>query len=125
MTGDAVKEVGRILVVDDEESLRGIISSMLILAGYQCRAFAGGLDALALLESGAKFDLVLTDLLNAPVDGLSLLERMKEKFPNISVVMVTTIRVKHLFLNAFAAVLASTYQSPLNASNCWPSSIMY
>lgn len=88
----------RILVVDHEDAIRGIISSMLVAAGYQCSAVAGGLEALALLESGEKFQLLTTDLLNAPVDGLSLLERMKEKFPNIPVVMVTAIRDEAVIL---------------------------
>jgi len=81
----------RILVVDDEEAVRGTICAMLTSAGYQCRAVAGGLEALALLESGEKFQLLLSDLLNSPLDGLTLLERTKKQFPDIPVVIVTAI----------------------------------
>jgi CheY-like chemotaxis protein len=81
----------RILVVDDEEAIRDIISAMLTSAGYECRTVAGGLDALALLESGEKFELLLTDLMNSPMDGLSLLERTKEKFPEIQVVVASAV----------------------------------
>src|SRR5947209_7220242 len=91
-TRRADQKAERIIVVDDEEGIRETICSMLASAGYQCRAVAGGLEALALLESGEKFELLLTDLLNSPMDGLSLLERMKERFPDIAVVMVTSIR---------------------------------
>ncbi len=82
----------RILVVDDEEAIRGIISSILTLAGYQCRTVTGGPEALALLESGAKFDLMLTDLMNPLMDGLSLLVRAKERFPDMSVVVASAVR---------------------------------
>jgi len=81
----------RILVVDNEEEVRSIISSMLVSAGYQCRAVAGGLEALALLQSGEKFELLLTDLLNTPMDGLSLLKSVRERFPDIGVVMATSV----------------------------------
>jgi len=78
-------------VVDNEEEVRSIISSMLVSAGYQCRAVAGGLEALALLQSGEKFELLLTDLLNTPMDGLSLLKSVRERFPDIGVVMATSV----------------------------------
>jgi CheY-like chemotaxis protein len=81
----------RIIVVNDEEEIREIICSMLASAGYQCRGVAGGLEALALLESGEESDLLLCDLLNPFLDGFSLLERATESFPNIPVVMATAI----------------------------------
>ena len=67
----------RILVVDDEESIREIVSSMLSAAGYQTCPAASGAAALRLLDSGEQFDLLLTDLMMAQMDGLALLERVK------------------------------------------------
>jgi len=81
----------RILVVDDEETIREIVSSMLTAAQFQARQAASGLEALSLLESGEEFDLVLSDLLMAEMDGLALLERSKERFPDVPVVMVTAV----------------------------------
>jgi CheY-like chemotaxis protein len=46
--------VARILVVDDEEPLRGIVVSMLVTAGFECREAANGLDALRLLRNAAQ-----------------------------------------------------------------------
>ncbi len=81
----------RILIVNDEKVVQEIISSILTLAGYECRAVAGGLEALALLDSGEQFDLVLTDMLNYPLDGLSLLQCVKERFPDLPVVVASAI----------------------------------
>jgi CheY-like chemotaxis protein len=64
----------RILLVDDEEPIREIMSEILAFAGYRCRAVAGGRQALKLLDSGKRFDLVTTDLLNFPMDGITFLE---------------------------------------------------
>jgi putative nucleotidyltransferase with HDIG domain len=81
----------RILVVDDEETIREIVCSMLAGAQFQTRQAASGVEAMALLESGEEFDLVLSDMLMAEMDGTALLERAKEKFPDVPVVMVTTV----------------------------------
>lgn len=83
--------VERILVVDDEESIREIVTSMLSNSGFQCRQAASGLEALAILESGEQFELMLSDLMMAELDGIGLLERTKEKFPDMPVVMVTAV----------------------------------
>ncbi len=81
----------RILVVDDEESIREIVCSMLTTASYKCRQAASGTEALALLESGEEFELMLSDLMMANLDGIGLLERTKERFPDMPVVMVTAV----------------------------------
>src|SRR5678815_4071118 len=98
--------VDRILVVDDEETIREIVSSMLTTAGYQCRQAASGLEALALLESGEEFELMLSDLMMANLDGIGLLERTKERFPEMPVVMVTAV---HDISVALAAIRNGAY----------------
>ena len=82
---------GRILAVNDEEGIREIISAMLSTAGYECRTASDGLEALAVLDSGEEFDLLLTNLMMPNLDGIGLLERTKEKFPDIPVVLETAV----------------------------------
>ena len=81
----------RILVVDDEEPIREIISSMLSAAGYKTRLASSGMEALAILKSSGEFDLMLSDLMMAELDGIALLERSKEKYPDMHVIMVTAV----------------------------------
>src|SRR5713101_5594960 len=96
----------RILVVDDEESIREIVSSMLATAGYKCHQAASGNEALALLESGEKVELMRSDLMMANLDGIGLLERTKERFPDMPVVMVTAV---HDISVALAAIRNGAY----------------
>jgi len=96
----------RVLVVDDEETIREIVSSMLTAANYQCRQAASGLEALALLDSGEEFELMLSDLMMANLDGIGLLERTKERFPDMPVVMVTAV---HDISVALAALRNGAY----------------
>src|SRR6202020_2131360 len=81
----------RILVVDDEEAIREIVCASLVGAGYICNQAGSGLEALALLNSGEKLELMLSDLMMADLDGIGLLERTKEKYPDMPVVMVTAV----------------------------------
>ncbi len=98
--------VDRILIVDDEEAIREIVSSMLTAAHYKCSQAGSGLQALALLESGEEFELVLSDLMMAELDGIGLLERTKERFPDLPVVMVTAV---HDISVALAAIRNGAY----------------
>src|SRR5579864_1414866 len=81
----------RILVVGDEEPIREIVASMLGTAGYACKQAGSGMEALAVLTSGEDFELMLSDLMMADLDGIGLLERTKEKYPDMPVVMVTAV----------------------------------
>jgi putative nucleotidyltransferase with HDIG domain len=96
----------RILVVDDEEPIREIVASMLFTAGYQCKHAASGMEALAVLTSGDEFELMLSDLMMADLDGIGLLERTKEKYPDMPVVMVTAV---HDISVALAAIRNGAY----------------
>ena len=96
----------RILVVDDEETIREIVCSMLTSCNYQCKQAGSGLEALALLESGEEFELMLSDLMMAGLDGNGLLEKTKEKFPDMPVVMVTAV---HDISVALAAIRNGAY----------------
>lgn len=78
-----------ILIVDDDELVRETIHFLLSQSGYRCHTFRGGEDALELLNSGERIDLVTTDITNAPMDGVTLLERLANNFPNIPVVVIT------------------------------------
>ncbi|HXX29005.1 MAG TPA: HD domain-containing phosphohydrolase [Terriglobales bacterium] len=81
----------RILVVDDEDAIREIVCSMLSIANYRCAQASSGRKALAMLDSGEKFELMLSDLMMAEMSGTDLLEKTKEKYPDIPVVMVTAV----------------------------------
>jgi putative nucleotidyltransferase with HDIG domain len=96
----------RILVVDDEEAIREIVASMLVTAGYACKQAGSGMEAFAVLTSGEEFELMLSDLMMADLDGIGLLERTKEKYPDMPVVMVTAV---HDISVALAAIRNGAY----------------
>ncbi|MGZ5584631.1 MAG: response regulator [Usitatibacter sp.] len=77
-----------ILIVDDEEIVRRSFSSVLARAHCHAEAANDGTAALDAMERG-DFDVVLLDLRMPGPDGLSVLKRMKERWPEREVVIVT------------------------------------
>jgi two-component system response regulator PilR (NtrC family) len=78
----------RVLVVDDEQSMRDLLSIMLRQAGYDVSVADGGERAIERLKAES-FDLVLTDLRMRKVDGLTVLKAAKEHSPRTVVLVVT------------------------------------
>ena len=78
----------RILIVDDDESVRDVISVLLKEEGYQC-ATAPGADAALDIASQEDTPLVISDMKMPGKDGLWLLEKFRENHPDTSVIMLT------------------------------------
>jgi putative nucleotidyltransferase with HDIG domain len=96
----------RILVVDGEVEIREIVSAILTAAGYACKQAGSHADALAILNSGEEFELLLCDLMRTEVDGINLLERTKDKYLALPVVIVTAV---HDVSVALAAIRNGAY----------------
>src|SRR2546430_12320610 len=73
---------------------------MLSSANFVCSQAASGKEALALLDSGEEYELMLSDLMMPVMDGIALLEASKERFPDMPVVMVTAVTDVSIALNA-------------------------
>lgn len=78
----------RILIVDDERIARENLEHVLRGEGYGTVSVHNGLAAIRELEK-EEFDLVLTDIRMQPVDGIQVLERARELYPQIEVIVIT------------------------------------
>lgn len=83
-----MKKIGRIMVVDDEENIREVLSNYLETLGYEVLTASDGQDALGKFEAGA-FDLIISDLLMPNIDGLELLRKIREKDREVVFLMIT------------------------------------
>ncbi len=81
-------QTAQVLVVDDEEIARTNLEYILRKEGYQVAGAANGMEALEQVKV-REFDVVLTDLKMEKMDGLQLLESVKEMSPRTEVIMVT------------------------------------
>ena len=99
------KKVSRILVVDDEQSLRIILSQVLTDDGHDVTVAANGEEAIELFRENP-FPIVLTDIVMGDLNGLELLQQIKEIQPSTQVVIITS----HASLDtAITALRAGAY----------------
>jgi response regulator RpfG family c-di-GMP phosphodiesterase len=81
---------GRILIVDDDQGIRRLLSDGLGLEGFECSDTSSGREALALLET-QPFDAVISDLRMPGTSGLELLEAVREKHLQVAFLMATAV----------------------------------
>ena len=108
----------RILVVDDEENLRRVTQLKLQHAGYEAMTASDGKQALELLARHPQ-DLVLTDLKMPGMSGIELLQRVKQEYPEIIVVVITAFgtiesAVEAMRLGAYDYVIKPVDSAALN-----------
>ncbi|QJB58268.1 hybrid sensor histidine kinase/response regulator [Pseudodesulfovibrio sp. zrk46] len=78
----------KVLLVDDEEGIRTVLSITVREAGYEVFTAANGIEALEILEK-EDIPLVVTDIKMPGMDGLELLHRVKKDWPESEVIMIT------------------------------------
>lgn len=78
-----------VLLVDDDPTLRTITARVLTKAGLTVHAVAGGEPALALLQRGQRFDVIISDLLMPGMSGTELLPRIRQLDLDVPVIVLT------------------------------------
>lgn len=92
----------KILVVDDEESIRELYKAELADEGYQVELAADGREALRLLEE-FRPDLVTLDIKMPGTDGIEVLRRIREKDSTIPVILVSAFEEFKQDFNTWAS----------------------
>jgi two-component system cell cycle response regulator CpdR len=87
----------RILLAEDDDSMRAFIERALIKAGYEVMSFANGREAHERLQQ-EPFTLLLTDIVMPQMDGIELARRAAEIDPDLKI----------MFITGFAAVTLNT-----------------
>ena len=96
--------MSRILLAEDDESLRGFLARALERAGYEVTACADGEEAVAVLDED--WDLLLTDIVMPGIDGIEVARQAAARHPGLRI----------MFITGFAAVaLNSDSEAPRNA----------
>lgn len=78
----------RIVLAEDDESMRGFLERALERAGYEVLSFANGKDALERIEQ-EPFTLLLTDIVMPLMDGIELARRASEIDPQLKIMFIT------------------------------------
>ncbi len=103
---------GRILIVEDRDSLRKMLARALRQEGYEVESAADSGDGIKLLE-GRSFDLILTDLKLPSGSGLEVLEASRESQPHVPVVVLTAYGTVHTAVEAMKLGAADFLEKPV------------
>ena len=79
----------RLLVVDDEPQVRGMIARLLRREGYEVLEAEDGLEALEKLEAGETIDAMITDQVMPGMSGVELAQRVREQRPELPILLVS------------------------------------
>lgn len=79
---------GKILIVDDQFGIRMLLNEVLRKEGYETYLASNGMEALELLSLHQP-DLVFLDMKIPGMDGIEILNKMKEHSPDVKVIMMT------------------------------------
>lgn len=95
----------RVLLADDDDAMRDFLARALERAGYRVDPVNCGTAALALIEAGEQFDLLLTDIVMPEMDGIELAQKSSVIDPDLRV----------MFITGFSAVTLRAGQAMPNA----------
>src|SRR5215207_5762679 len=79
------------LVVDDEPAVRRFLIRMLQAQGFQCFEAASGREAIRILDRIGEPPLIVSDMRMPEMDGIRLLEAVRARYPDTSVIMLSGV----------------------------------
>jgi len=95
----------KILIVDDEEAIREVVSTLLQAQGHDCASVSNGQLAQDFLRTHS-VDLVLSDMVMPEMDGMRLVEWIRQTDPDVPIIMVTAM---HDLSTALEAIRRGAY----------------
>ncbi|MBN1824349.1 MAG: response regulator [Endomicrobiales bacterium] len=103
----------KILVIDDEEGIRNLLSYELGLQGYSVSTAPSGEDGLELIKKN-KYQLVITDIKMPKMDGIRVLEATKKIDPEVEVIVITGFGTIGMAVEAIKKGAYDFIQKPFN-----------
>ena len=105
--------MNRILVIEDNPMIVKSLQFKLEKDGYKVVIAEDGREAMKLL-SEQPFDLILTDLMLPFVTGNQLIQHIKEKFPGLPVIVLSTSKQENIIMDSFNLGVDDFITKPFN-----------
>ena len=114
-------EKERILVVDDEPSIRKYLGTLLEVDGYQVEAVTSGPEAISKIENGERPDFIILDVLMPELSGIETLKQLMQIDRSLNVVMLSCSNEVGTVVEAIRLGAQDYLTSPLKKpSSTWP-----
>jgi two-component system, cell cycle response regulator CpdR len=110
--------MARILLVDDEETVRGFLRRGLEMDGHEVALAIDGGDGLDQLTAGAgAFDLLLTDIRMPIMDGIALALAAKRDYPELTILLMTGYADQRERARGLETIVADVLTKPFSLSD--------
>ena len=107
----------RVLLVDDDDTLRDVVAEMLRSLGYEVVSAEDGSEALSIFEDGDGIHIVVTDILMPAMDGWELAHRIKAIKPDIPIIALTGVSPNEVFPQLNAKSIGYALFKPLRMND--------
>lgn len=104
----------KIIIVDDSDFSRSMISQMLVEEGFQVIGEASSAEAALPMIKDKRPHIVITDIVMPNVSGLELAEKLSQNFPDVSVIIVSSLSQEHIVLDAISAGASDFIAKPIS-----------
>jgi two-component system, cell cycle response regulator CpdR len=110
--------MARILLVDDEEPIRGFLKRGLEIDGHKVETAIDGADALdRLTERQGAFDLMLTDIRMPIMDGIALSLAAKRDYPDLTILLMTGFADQRERAKGLQAIVVDVLTKPFSLAD--------
>jgi two-component system cell cycle response regulator CpdR len=108
----------RVLIVDDEESMRMLVARAIAMDGHDIATAQDGAEALEILsdEQGA-FDLLLTDIQMPVMDGIALALAVARDFPDLTILLMTGFADQRERASGLSAIAHDVITKPFTVAD--------
>ena len=103
----------KVVIVDDSDFYRGIIRKMLAEEGVTIVGEAASAEAALIVIKDSKPDVVITDIVMPEISGIELTEKINQNFPDISVIVISSLSQEHIVLEAIGAGASDFIAKPI------------
>ena len=109
--------MSRVLIVDDEESMRLLVARAIAMDGHDITTAADGAEALEILGStDAPFELVLTDIQMPVMDGIALALSAARDFPRVTILLMTGYAEQRERASGLSAIVHDVITKPFSVA---------
>lgn len=102
-----------VVVVDDSDFYRSIICKMLTEEGVNVVGEAASAEAALVVIKDKTPDIVITDIVMPEISGIELTEKISQNYPNISVIVISSLAQEHIVLEAIGAGASDFIAKPV------------
>jgi two-component system, cell cycle response regulator CpdR len=109
--------MSRVLVVDDEDSMRALVARAVAMDGHDVTTATDGAEALDILGADIRFDLLLTDIQMPVMDGIALALTAARDFPEMTILLMTGFAHQRERASGLSAIAYDVISKPFSVAD--------